>query len=677
ADQRDAASNWLIQNIEANGWRLKTGFLGVSYLNPALTDTGHNDIAYRLLEQEEYPSWLYPVLQGATTIWERWNSYTLASGFGPVGMNSFNHYSYGSIMEWVYKDMLGIERDEENPGYKHFVLQPTYGGTLTYAKGSYDSVYGTIVSDWTLENDEVFVYNATVPANTTATLYLPAAEGAAITESGVNVAEAQGVTFVKMENGTAVYELESGSYSFRSPVKVSRTTAISVSAEDSAVPVKVTVNGEEFVLPTTLYVEAGQELTLEAAPLNNVDYQVASWKDADGNVTKGATLTVTPAGKTEFTVATEWIGLENIAVGAKVTAQQVNASWSAANLTDGILSYHGGTNGWSSPSQGNNVTTFNEVSAVLDLGEAKEFNRFHIYPRNLPTELEDVGVMNCPTAYKFYISDDNANWTEVYSTADGPVTNGFAPIVIELDETVSARYVKFGCTAINHPDEHETAYVQLSELGIYKVEDAPPIPEITVSATDATGAATTSAMRDELFNVTVNAPADAVNVRLVNEYGLAIGRKEYKVTDNGDGTKTFTFKASIGTVGSGRKLTVSVQDADGAYTPTDAVLIMDILPKIPTIASASIEETAMANKPVSLKVVTDRYAAKIVVTNEYGLKMGTLSQAYEDVDGERIWTVQMKIGTAGTRCFKVQAKNSSGDLSEAVTTNMVTVGWIG
>ena len=663
---RDASAKWLAANIEANGWRLKTGFLGVSYLNPALTDTGNNDIAFRLLEQEEYPSWLYPVLQGATTIWERWNSYTLENGFGPVSMNSFNHYSYGSIIEWVYKDLLGIERDETNPGYKHIILQPTFGGTLTYAKGSYDSVYGTIVSDWALENDEVFVYNATVPANTTATLYLPAVDGAVITESGVDAAQAEGVTFVKREDGVAVYELESGNYCFRSPVTVTRTTTVSLSAADSAVPVKVTVNGEEYNLPTSLFVEAGQQLTMEAAPLNNVDYEVTSWQNEVGDVLKaGSTITITPTEKTALTVDTKWIGYENIAIGSKVTANQVNVDWAAANLTDGILSYHGGTNGWSSLSQGNNVTTFKEVTAVIDLGEMKEFNRFHLYPRNLPTETEDVGVMNCPTAYTFYISDDNVNWTPVYSTASGPVTNGFAPIVVELDEAVSARYVKFGCTGINHPDEHETAYVQLSELGVYNVQDNPPI-ETPVTAPE-------SVVAGEWFDITIQVPKGA-KAYIVNEYGLRMGARLKASGESSDGNQMNTYAMSISTVGENRKFDVYVQKA-GEEAEWLGDFEIDVTPRSPEIKSAAIEETAVVNKPVKLTVVTSTAVNRIVVKNEYGLTMGTQTQAYRDQNGERVWTVEMKIGTAGTRSFQVLGKGAYGEMTEALTTNTVTVKW--
>ena len=226
-DLRDAAAKNLVQNIQMNGWRLKTGFLGVKFLNPALSDAGYGDIAIKLLEQDQMPSWLYPVTQGATTIWEHWNSYTVADGItiNPE-MNSFNHLSIGSVMEWVYTDLVGIERNEDAPGFKDFVLQPTYGGEFTYVNGSYNSVYGNIISNWALSGG-AFTYNATVPANTTATLRLPALNGSTITESGQSIAQADGVTFVEFQGDTAVFLLESGSYEFVSQVDPDAASDIS------------------------------------------------------------------------------------------------------------------------------------------------------------------------------------------------------------------------------------------------------------------------------------------------------------------------------------------------------------------------------------------------------------------------------------------------------------------
>ena len=197
----------LVEKIRANGYKLTTGFIGTPYLNLVLSENGYDDVAYRLFEQTAYPSWLYPVLQGATTIWERWNSYTLVNGFGPVDMNSFNHYSYGAIEEWMMAYSIGIQRDERHPGYKRFVLQPRIGGNFSFIRGHYDSVYGRIESGWRKEGKKT-IYEATVPANTTATLYLPAIS------VKIELGEA-GATFVGQKDGQAVYELKSGAYRFR------------------------------------------------------------------------------------------------------------------------------------------------------------------------------------------------------------------------------------------------------------------------------------------------------------------------------------------------------------------------------------------------------------------------------------------------------------------------------
>lgn len=168
-ENRPLAEQHLLEEIEKTGYTLTTGFIGTPYINLVLSAAGHSDVAWKLFEQTEYPSWLYPVLQGATSIWERWNSYTIKRGFGPVSMNSFNHYSYGAIEDWMMSCALGIERDEENPGYRHFFLRPCPGGSLEYARGSFESPYGRIEAGWKRSGNG-YIYEVTVPANTTATL---------------------------------------------------------------------------------------------------------------------------------------------------------------------------------------------------------------------------------------------------------------------------------------------------------------------------------------------------------------------------------------------------------------------------------------------------------------------------------------------------------------------------
>lgn len=155
-------------------YSLLTGFIGTSWISKALSDAGYDETAYRLLLQQEYPSWLYPVTQGATTIWERLNSYTHKDGFGGNNrMNSFNHYSFGAVGAWMYNYSLGIQRDELSPGFKHFIIKPSADptGKMKWAKGYYDSMYGRIESSWERVADGIS-YRFTIPANTTATLQL-------------------------------------------------------------------------------------------------------------------------------------------------------------------------------------------------------------------------------------------------------------------------------------------------------------------------------------------------------------------------------------------------------------------------------------------------------------------------------------------------------------------------
>jgi alpha-L-rhamnosidase len=160
---------------KAPAYSLLTGFIGTAWISKALSDAGMADVAYRLLQQESYPSWLYPVTQGATTIWERLNSYTHLDGFGGNNrMNSFNHYSFGAVGAWMYNYSIGIQRDELSPGFKHFFLQPMPDptGKMTSAQGYYDSMYGRIESSWKVEGRQV-TYDFTIPTNTSATWRLP------------------------------------------------------------------------------------------------------------------------------------------------------------------------------------------------------------------------------------------------------------------------------------------------------------------------------------------------------------------------------------------------------------------------------------------------------------------------------------------------------------------------
>jgi alpha-L-rhamnosidase len=198
-------------------YSLMTGFIGTAWISKALSDNGYANIAYRLLQQTSYPSWLYPVEQGATTIWERLNSYTHANGFGGNNrMNSFNHYSFGAVGAWMYNYSLGIQRDEDNPGFKHFFLNPQPDPTrkMTYAKGYYNSMYGRIESSWEIKGN-VCYYHFAIPANTSSTIYLNATSINDIRVEKTALNLLKGTKYLGKKNGKYVFDLQPGKYNIR------------------------------------------------------------------------------------------------------------------------------------------------------------------------------------------------------------------------------------------------------------------------------------------------------------------------------------------------------------------------------------------------------------------------------------------------------------------------------
>ncbi|MEP7277878.1 MAG: glycoside hydrolase family 78 protein [Bacteroidota bacterium] len=207
---RSKATQYLVNDIKGRGDHLSTGFLGTPYICHVLSDNGRTDIAYDLLLQQTYPSWLYPVKMGATTIWERWDGQKTDSTFEDVGMNSFNHYAYGAIGDWMYRVSAGIEIGE--PGYKHVLIQPKPGNKLTYAKASFESSYGQIASGWEMKDGKLTV-TVTVPANTTATIILPGARADQVTEAGTPLTTAFKTS--RQDNDNVVIETGSGDYSFQ------------------------------------------------------------------------------------------------------------------------------------------------------------------------------------------------------------------------------------------------------------------------------------------------------------------------------------------------------------------------------------------------------------------------------------------------------------------------------
>jgi alpha-L-rhamnosidase len=191
----------LVADIERRGMHLSTGFVGSPYLPHVLSENGRLDTAYALLNQKSWPSWLYAVTQGATTIWERWDGWTEDNGFQDAAMNSFNHYAYGAIGAWLYNTVAGIQVDPAQPGYKHLILRPQPGGGLSSACGSLKTWYGEVISKWEID-DNGFDWTIVVPPNTTATAYLPMGRQQKIALNGEIVV------------GT-VHEIPAGKYRFR------------------------------------------------------------------------------------------------------------------------------------------------------------------------------------------------------------------------------------------------------------------------------------------------------------------------------------------------------------------------------------------------------------------------------------------------------------------------------
>jgi alpha-L-rhamnosidase len=210
---RDQAVDRLLANIRSYNNHLTTGFLGTPYLCAVLTRFGHADVAYKLLLQETYPSWLYPVKMGATTIWERWDGEKPDSTFETPGMNSFNHYAYGAIGDFMYRDIAGIDTYEDSPGYKKIRIKPYPGGNFSFVNASLRTYYGLVSADWKINGNE-FALDVEIPANTRAVIYLPTSDPESV---GINGKKNEGpgsVSLKKSPDGYLYFETGSGKYHF-------------------------------------------------------------------------------------------------------------------------------------------------------------------------------------------------------------------------------------------------------------------------------------------------------------------------------------------------------------------------------------------------------------------------------------------------------------------------------
>jgi alpha-L-rhamnosidase len=208
----EAAASRLVELLEARAWRLSTGFLGTPLLCPVLSACGRTDVAYRLLQQRNFPSWLYPILNGATTMWERWDSWTKEAGFSKSGMTSFNHYAYGAIGEWLFGNIAGLE--PAAPGFRRLRFAPEMGGGLSWARAEIRTPYGLAASHWRMAKRR-FALQVVVPPNTEAEVRIP--NVGPVSESGRPLARGDGILEVRTERGAAVVSVGSGKYCFRWP----------------------------------------------------------------------------------------------------------------------------------------------------------------------------------------------------------------------------------------------------------------------------------------------------------------------------------------------------------------------------------------------------------------------------------------------------------------------------
>jgi alpha-L-rhamnosidase len=209
-----SAARRLAGDIRAHDGHLSTGFLGTPELTRALSSHGHLDDAYRLLLQRGYPSWLYPITRGATTMWERWDGIRPDSSFEEPSMNSFNHYAFGAVGDWMYRVIGGIDIDPAAPGYKHALIAPRPGGGLTSASTAIETLYGTLATAWQLDSLG-YTLDVDVPANTSARVTLWDATAGQTRESGRPPAGMTGVRSSHEQGNDLVLEIGSGHYRFR------------------------------------------------------------------------------------------------------------------------------------------------------------------------------------------------------------------------------------------------------------------------------------------------------------------------------------------------------------------------------------------------------------------------------------------------------------------------------
>lgn len=483
-DKLGRAYECLKEAINVQEGKLSVGFLGISHLAPALIKAGLKNETFNILENEDYPGWLYSVKNGATTIWERWNSY-IAEGekFGPSDMNSFNHYSFGAIGAWMFSDVLGIDNAE--PGYKKINLKPIVGGGLTYAKGNYESVYGTICSDWSIDGTEL-TYRCTVPANTTATLYLPTHNAGVTTESGIPAAAAEGVTYKETDGDRAVYELESGSYSF--------TTYYNRNIEERTITIEnpenvnayAVIGGEKNKLPLKNFRTDNEALKTMKIVCDDDVYQFAYFNgdmfsannptineipdnavlSAHFRYDSGTLVTPIVAGDKNISIVAGDIDTDNNLllnkpVSSNNSFESERYGWLAAKLTDGVKTGIGySSNEFDSVDAGSNAPY-----VEVDLGENQELTTLMLYKRT-----DNGSVYFFPEDFKVECRADGESEYKTLAEVTGCENTG-EPVRVDFTKT-SMRYVRVTAVKLSSNKGSENKYrFQVIEIEGYNLDD--------------------------------------------------------------------------------------------------------------------------------------------------------------------------------------------------------------
>ncbi|SDT43572.1 Ig-like domain (group 2) [Paenibacillaceae bacterium GAS479] len=578
-DMKRKAAEYLVENINNKNGHLSTGFLGIGYLLPVLTEAGYPELAYRLLTNDTYPSWGYSIKNGATTLWERWNSYTVEGGFGDAAMNSFNHYSLGSVGEWMYRYAAGIEADPKQPGFKHIIIQPTPGGQLGHVNGEYKSIYGEIKSGWRREGKS-FKLNVTIPVNTTATVYVPAVDPTSVSEGGKPAVEAEGVKFLRMEGGKAVYSVGSGNYSFASTMAESNAKLASISLSSKTAKLK---KGETTELALSGSMDNGM-----SADFVNAAIKYESSNSQIAQVADNGAVTAVGSGSVELRVKVKLGEIEktasirlivvsgaNLALGKRATARdtlEAAPEWSTAGLTDGSLSRKYSTTGSQSPSQATNP-----LWVEIDLGANQNLNSVLLYPRT-DASSKDAKTASYPIDFLIQVKPDGGDYTEVKSVAGEP--NPMMQPQLYAFENQSARYVRLSVSKLGDMPADDVYYrLQLAEMEVYNNEAGVPVAGISLDRSslemkdgESTEIAATITPTNAV-NKAVRFDSDNPNIVITNiHYDQTSDTTIATVTAANKGTEPINGVITATTDDGGKSAAMNVAVAPGKQQPDTATL---------------------------------------------------------------------------------------------------------